>query len=314
MTQKQIFIQVMNDGTKIFVTRWIPEKNIKGIVQLVHGMVEHTERYTRFAEILAKEGYLLSAHDMRGHGKTAEEAEKNGTGTFGFLAKKDGFNKVVNDVREVIQKAKADYPGVPVILFGHSFGSFVSQSFIEEFPLDVNACVLCGSAGPRQLMMKSGQLVVNLMMLFRGKLYRSNFIRKMTFGSYTKTIPDAKNGQEWLSRDPSVVQKFLDDPYCGFNPTLSFYNDMLQGLYKIHKMSNIKKISRALPILFIYGTDDPVGSYGKTIIKLCDIYKKIGIENLYLKSYEGARHELLNEINKEEVEKDVLAFLEKFSS
>ncbi|MBQ9631108.1 MAG: lysophospholipase [Treponema sp.] len=300
----------MSDGQEIFVRRWIPSGNIKGIVQLVHGMVEHTARYEQFAQFLSANGWVFSAHDQRGHGKTAERDVENKTGDFGFLAKKSGFEHVVNDVREIIQKAKADYSGKPIILFGHSFGSFVSQSFIEEYPLDVSACILCGTAGPRKAMIAGGRMLVGLISFFRGMYHRSSFVQKMVFGSYSKLIPDSVTGQEWLSRDSNVVKAYLDDPLCGFNPTLGFYGDMLYGLQKIHKGTNIKKIDKSLPVLFIYGTADPVGSYGKTILSLYKIYCKNGMNYVTLKEYDGARHELLNEINKAEVEQDILSYID----
>src|SRR5574344_594534 len=127
------FFQTMSDGTEIAVNRWIPDGEIKGIVQLSHGMTEHSLRYDTFGKILAQEGFVFNAHDHRGHGKTAERAEEKGTGTFGYLADKNGFEKVVEDLHEVIEQAKKEYPGKRVMLIGHSFGSFVAQSFIEKY-------------------------------------------------------------------------------------------------------------------------------------------------------------------------------------
>lgn len=303
------FFQTMSDGIEIAVTRWVPSGAIKGIVILSHGMVEHVLRYDRLGNVLAENGWILHAHDHRGHGRTAEKAVANGSGMFGMLAKKHGFERVVDDVREVLQKAKADFPGKKVILLGHSFGSFVAQSFIETYPAYIDGCILCGTAGPRKTLVAAGNALAHVIALFRGKKYCSPFLKKMAFGAYTKRISDAVNGQEWLSRDKAAVQLYIDDKWCGFNPTASFYCDMMHGLAKIHSGVNMKRIPVNLPLLIIYGDDDPVGDYGKTVQQLCVIYRKNGMTNVTVKEYADARHELFNEINKAEVEADVLMWL-----
>ena len=308
------FFQTMSDGIEVAVTRWIPSGVVKGIVQLSHGMVEHVLRYDRIGSILAENGWILSAHDHRGHGRTAERAEQRENGMFGFLAKKDGFERVTDDVREVIQKAKADYPGKKVVLLGHSFGSFVAQSFIETYADYIDGCILCGTAGPRfPLVLWGSAVVVHLVAFFRGKKSHSPFLRKMAFGSYVKHIPDAVHGQEWLSRDEEAVQLYIGDKWCGFNPTSSFYCDLVHGLRKIHKGTNIKKIPRDIPLLIIYGSEDPVSNYGKTVQQLYSAYRKNGMVNITIKEYAGARHELFNEINKTEIETDMLMWLNSIS-
>ena len=307
--QMRQFFQTMSDGEEVFVTRWIPDGEAKGIVQLSHGMVEHARRYERFGTVLAENGFVLNAHDVRGHGKTAERAEEKHTGMFGFLADKNGFERVTEDVREVLEKAKADFPGKKAVLLGHSFGSFVAQSFIETYAPLIDGCILCGTAGPSFSLVALGNIVARAIAFFKGKKRASPFLKQMAFGAYTKKIPDSVNGQEWLSRDKDAVARYIADTYCGFNPTASFYCDLTHGLIKIHKRANIRKIPSDLPILIIYGTADPVGGYGKTVEKLCAIYRKNGIQNLTVKKYDGARHELFNEINKAEVEGDVLLWL-----
>ena len=299
----------MSDGEEVFVTRWVPDSEVNGIVQLSHGMVEHALRYEWLGSVLAENGFVLNAHDVRGHGKTAERAEGKHTGMFGLLADKNGFERVTEDVREVLEKAKADFPGKKTVLLGHSFGSFVAQSFIETYASLIDGCILCGTAGPAFALAAFGNIVAHNVAFFRGKTRASHFLKQMAFGAYTKKIPDAVNGQEWLSRDKDAVARYIADPYCSFNPTASFYCDLTHGLMKIHKKANIRNIPTDLPILIIYGSADPVGGYGKTVQKLCAIYRKNGIQNLTVKKYEGARHELFNEINKAEVENDVLSWL-----
>jgi alpha-beta hydrolase superfamily lysophospholipase len=309
--QMQSFYQKMSDGMEISVNRWVPDKGckIKGIVQLSHGMIEHAMRYDRLGSVLAENGWIFSAHDLRGHGKTAQKAEQDGKGMFGMLAEKKGFDRVVEDLDEIIARVKTDFPGNKVVLLGHSFGSFVAQSFIETYGSRIDACVLCGTAGPRIPLVTTGGYVAHLIALFRGKAYKSAFLEKIAFGSYTKRIPDAVNGQEWLSCDKKNVQLYLDDKWCGFKPTASFYCDMMYGLKKIHSASNMKKIPQTMPVLIVYGGADPVGDYGKTVKDLFTIYKKNGMSDVTIKEYPEDRHEIFNEVDKDTVTNDFLAWI-----
>ncbi|HAH62210.1 MAG TPA: alpha/beta hydrolase [Treponema sp.] len=301
----------MSDGTEVSVNRWIPDEGskINGIVQLSHGMAEHAMRYDRLGSILADNGWIFSAHDHRGHGKTAQHAERNGSGMFGMLAEKGGFDRVVQDIDEVIAGAKTSFPGYKVVLLGHSFGSFAAQSYIETYGSHIDACVLCGTAGPNHMLVLAGTAAAHLTALFRGKKYCSPFLKHLAFGAYTKHIPDTVNGQEWLSRDKDNVQMYLEDKWCGFNPTVSFYCDMMYGLRKVHTAANMKKIPQNLPALIAYGSEDPVGGYGKTVKKLFDVYRRNGMTDVTLKEYPEDRHEIFNEIDKDTVTDDFLAWI-----
>lgn len=306
------YFQTMDDGIEVSVNRWIPDdREIKGIIQLSHGMVEHSLRYDRLGSILAENGYIFCAHDHRGHGRTAQRAEQTGKGSFGILAEKDGFNRVVKDLDAVLLKTKADYPGLKSILLGHSFGSFVAQAFIEKYSCDISACVLCGTAGPQNVTVHFGKFIADFVHFFHGSVYRSAILKKAAFGKYTKHIPDAMNGEEWLSRDKEAVQMYLNDAWCGFNPSVGFYRDMLNGLLQIHNSKNMKKIPADLPVLVMCGSEDPVGNYGKTVENLVYIYKTNGMKNVELKMYDGARHELFNETNKDQVIADMTAWIEE---
>lgn len=311
--QTKSFSLKMNDGFEIYLNRWAPdeESEIKGVIQLHHGLGEHSMRYDRFGSILADNGYVLNAYDMRGHGKTAEKSEANKTGKFGKLADKNGFNRVVEDLNEVIESLKKDYPEKKVILFGHSFGSFISQSYIEKYGKNINGCILCGTAGPRQLMMKAGNILANIVKLFRGGDSIVQFLSDLSFGNYNDKFENSTNPNDWLSANEFNVQMYDMDKWCGIPLTTSFFCDLTGGLYQIHKSKNMKKIPATLPVFFIYGEDDPVGDYGKTIHNLYDIYKANGLTNVSLKSYPGDRHEILNENDKETVENDVLEWISK---
>ena len=304
------------DGNDLWVNRWLPENTdpetpaeIKAVIVFNHGLAEHSLRYDRFGSILAENGYVFNAFDMRGHGRTAEMAIAKGSGDFGKLADKNGFKKATGDLDELIDLVTKDFPGKPVILMAHSFGTFVAQNYIENYHGKIAACLLIGTAGPRLPLTVSGFILASIIKFFRGKNSIVGFLDKLSFGSYNARIPELKSKYDWLSKDDLSNKMYAQDKWCGFPLKTSFYCDMTGGLSTIHKKSNMAKIDKDLPIYLLWGSEDPVGSYGTTIRQLAECYKKLGIKNLTLKEYPGDRHEILNESDKEEVEKDILKML-----
>lgn len=306
------FTMKMSDGFEIACNRWLPDSDteIKGIIQLHHGLGEHSLRYDRFGSVLAENGFVLNAYDMRGHGRTGQNSEANNTGKFGKLADKDGFFRVVEDLHEIIEACKTEFPGKKIVLFGHSFGSFVSQGYVEKYGNDIDLCILCGTAGPMPVS-GPGKILSGIFRAIKGNDKPSPFLSKLSFGSYNKRVPNPQTPNDWLSSDPTAVMLYNSDSWCNFPLTTSFYNDMTTGLCHIHKKANMKKIPQDLPFLFLYGEDDPVGGYGKTIKKLINIYIANGVQDIEEISYEGDRHEPLNEKNHEKVEADILEWIGK---
>lgn len=309
--QTEKFFQTMKDGTEIAVNRWIPdnEEDIKAVIVLSHGMLEHALRYDRIGSDFADKGFVFSGHDHRGHGRTAFNAEQKGTGEFALLSKSDGFNLVVSDLEEIIGKVKADFPGKKVILLGHSFGSFVAQAFIERAGKKIDGCILSGTAGPRRSAVRGGLFVTALMMLFHKKNYKSIALQKMAFKGYNDRFGEIKTGLEWLSKSESNIEMYMNDSWCGGVATLGFFRDIFKGLNDIHKKNNMKKIPSSLPILFVTGEEDPVGDYGKTIRALASDYKNNGVKVVDTKFYEGYRHEILNEEISERVMDDIVSWI-----
>lgn len=309
--QTKSFTQTMSDGFEIFINRWAPDSDeeIKAVIQLHHGLSEHSMRYDRLGSILAENGYVLNAYDMRGHGKTAENAVTNKKGMFGKLADNDGFNRVVKDLYEITNAVKNVYPGKKTILLGHSFGSFVSQAYIEQFGDQIDGVILSGTAGPQRPLVFFGNIAAKLVKLIKGGDYISKLLDDLSFGSYNKRIENPKSKYSWLSANEMAVSMYEMDNWCGISLTTSFFCDMVSGLNQIHKPSNMKKIPENLPVFFFYGDQDPVGGYGKTVNKLFDIYKKNGIQRIELKAFEGDRHEVLNELDCEVVEKDIMEWI-----
>ncbi len=304
--------QIMSDGVSLAIYKWLPKTKPIAFIHIVHGMAEHALRYTEFAEEACKLGFGVYASDHRGHGKTAATGIPNSTdkGLLGFLAEKDGFFRVVEDQKEINSEIQKHYPNIPIIIFGHSFGSFITQRYIEQYSDTVSACILSGSSGPNPIV-GIGTVLANLVTVFTGRKKYSKLLNALSFGSYNKGVKNPKTNFDWLSRDENEVKKYIEDELCGFICTSGFYQDLMKGLKTIHRKSEIAKISNNLPILIASGDRDPVSSYGKTVKALCQIYKNKGIKSVELKLYNGARHELLNEINKAEVKADIFNWIKK---
>ncbi|HMF34513.1 MAG TPA: alpha/beta hydrolase [Candidatus Lokiarchaeia archaeon] len=292
------------DGVEIFVYKWLPDDgNPKAIVQISHGMAEHAGRYERFADVLTNGGYGVYANDHRGHGKTALGEDKQGQlGPNGW----DGAVKVMKQLTDTI---KQEFPGVPVFLFGHSWGSFMTQNYIERWGSELKGAVLSGTVGKNPLlklapMLGKGDIKKNGPNATGGKL------ENMTVVALNKSFEPAKTPKDWLSRDEAEVEKYIADPFCGKPFPNSFYLDLVNMLLNSWNKKNEQKIPKDLPILLVAGTRDPVGNFTKGVKPLADRYKKYGIKDVTTKFYEGARHETLNETNRDEVMKDFLAWFD----
>ena len=303
------------DGFEHWINRWVPdaepekEPQIKGVIIFNHGLAEHSMRYDRFGSILSENGYVFNAFDMRGHGRTAEISIKNGNGDFGKLADKNGFNRVVDDIDEIMDALIAEYPGKPVILMAHSFGSFVAQSYIERYHGKIKACFLIGTAGPRPALIGFGKIFSRVVKFFAGGNKESPMLEKTAFGAYNKRIKDNDSPVAWLTKDETILQLHASDAWSNIHLKISFFCDMMDGLSQIHKKSNMAQIEKDLPIYLLFGSEDPVGDYGKTPKALAECYKKLGIKNVTIKEYPGDRHEIINETDKEQVETDFVEML-----
>ncbi len=268
----------------------------KGVIQIVHGMQEHALRYSDFAQYMNKMGYVVFASDLRGHGKTAGSVDQLGqTST-------DLFAEVVQDQIIIAKKLKKDYKK-PLVILGHSFGSFITQRFIQVCDLPSKA-ILSGSAYTKTLEMKMGKFFANRICKKHGTSAPADLIENMSFKKYGKKF---KNGN-WLTRDEKIFQAYREDEYCGTPFPAGFYRSMFNNLVKNYE--EIDKVSSTLPIFIIAGDEDPVGKKGKLVERLCLAYKKAH-KLAEMKIYHGSRHEILNETNKEQVYNDILDFIER---
>lgn len=306
---KTYFWLTMDDGVDVYVRCWQNnDYKPRGVVQIVHGMAEHVERYNDFAEFLVANGFIVYGNDHRGHGRTGEKA-----GVFGYFADYNGFDRVVSDVHQVTQYIKKHYPNSPLFILGHSLGSFITRRYIQIYSTEISGVILSGTAGNPGVAAKLGKALARWEIKKYGQKEPSHLLNKLIFGSYNKGFENVKNKFPWLSRDEKVVEDFVQDPLCGFVCSTRFFYDLLTGLQLIHKNEYIQQIRKDLPMMFISGDKDPVGAYAKGVEQAIKQYKENGLTNIESIIYEDGRHEMLNEINKEDVYRDLLLWLNRWS-
>lgn len=283
---------------------WLPKEAPLAILQLSHGMIEHIERYDDFARFLTAKGILVVGNDHLGHGKSVHSDDE-----LGFFNSSHPSQTVVDDLHELTLYMKAQYPGIPYFLLGHSMGSFMARRYLMTYGSELQGAIILGTGQPTNLVLSAGKTVVNILELFKKNTHRSEFANNLCFGMYNKKFKPARTTHDWLTRNNAVVDAYKADKYCSYLFTLNGYQTLFDTFSFIKTPSNIKCIPKSLPIHFAAGTDDPVGDYGKTVIKICTQYRDLGMRNISLKLYENARHELLNELNKNEVYEDLYKWL-----
>jgi alpha-beta hydrolase superfamily lysophospholipase len=275
-------------------------------------MAEHGARYDEFAGLLAEKGFEVWAADWRGHGKTADPAvnDPSSGGLLGHCADRNGFFKTVEDI-DGIFSLMAPAREAPLVIIGHSWGSFLAQAYIEAHGKRLSGCILSGTRGPGGLNILFGAPFVSLLSLLQGSRIKSLMVHNMGAGSYNAAFKPNRTAYDWLSRDEAEVALYAADPCCGQMCTIGFYRDMLRGLLAIHRTEAIKRIPRSLPVLIFAGAADPVGSMGASPTTLVKAYKKHGIQDLEFVLYPEARHEMLHETNRGEVVSDILSWLDR---
>jgi alpha-beta hydrolase superfamily lysophospholipase len=306
MTTTDIWLEV-EDHQQIRIKKWTNETSYpKAIVQLAHGMAEHIDRYDPFATFLLNHNVFVYGNDHRGHGRTGEKA-----GMKGHFADTNGFSKATGDLHTITNLIKRDFPDVPILLLGHSMGSFLVRRYIQRYSHDINGIILSGTGSHPGIANSFGKLLAKIEIKRSRPLAPSKFLNRLAFGSYNKRISNNKTEFDWLTRDEKQVQSYLNDPDAGFVPTASFFFDLFTGLDMIHNRAEMENIREDLPVLFISGDQDPVGNYAKGVNKVIDSYKKMGIRDIDSHFYKDGRHEMLNELNKEEVYQDIWNWIKK---
>lgn len=290
---------------KIHCCKWTPDGEPKAVLQIVHGIAEFVERYDPFANYLTSLGYVVVAEDHMGHGQSI-----NGSGIQGYFH--GGWFNAVADTYKLLTDTKAEYPGLPYILFGHSMGSFMARTILCRYPdSGIAAAVICGTGWQPTAAMPALLKVVGAVCKKTGETNPSETLQGMVFGSYNSKVEHPRTPYDWLSRDKEIVDAYIAHPLCGFTASCGLLRDMMTGIYYIQQPKNLALMRKDLPVFFIAGGDDPVGSYGKGIHKCADAFRKAGMTDVSVRVYPLCRHEILNEINKEEIFEDVHQWIEK---
>lgn len=291
-----------SDGKKLFVRRFLPEGTVKAVIHVAHGMAEHSERYTRLAGALTQVGYAVYANDHRGHGKTAATPDE-----LGFFD--GGIQRVLEDLVELIAFEKKEHPGVPFVLFGHSMGSFFVQALMQTHGAQLDAAVLSGSAGKPNLLAAVGRSIARAERLRLGVRGKSGLIRALAFDAFNKPFNPKPTRFEWLSRDRAEVDKYAADPLCGFDCSIQLWVEVLDLLRDNALPERQARVPKKLPVYVFAGGEDPAGERTKSVQQLVDALKRAGLTDVTHRFYEGARHETLNETNREEVTAELLKWI-----
>ncbi len=293
-----------SEGFELHQYAWLPDGPIRAVVQICHGMSEHGQRYTEFADRLTDAGFAVFCVDWRGHGLSCKDDSE--LGNLG----PDGFESMVSHILLLREWIGQTYPNLPVFLFGHSMGSFAAHRAIERQGQAYQGAILCGTQGKLGVSLDAGIWFAKREAKQHGDTFISERLLQLMFGRYNQRYENQRTPFDWLSRDEGEVDAYIADPRCGFGLTVGSLRDMMIGLRTIHRTEELRRIPRTMPILLIAGTMDPVGNYGKGVSQLAENLRRVGVVDVTCHLYNDARHELFNEFNRAEVIQDVLNWLE----
>ncbi len=259
--------------TQIHAVRYVPAVPPRGILQISHGMVEHIGRYHEFASFLQEEGILVTGNDHLGHGKSVCTDDD-----YGYFGEPDGNRMVLEDLHRLTVLTKEAYPGVPYFLLGHSMGSFYARQYLAEYGGELDGAIIIGTGFQPKALLEGGILITRLLAAIKGWHYRSSFVNSLAFGSYNSRFRPARTDLDWLSRDTTAVDAYIADPKCGFLFTLNAYHHMFRGIRRLHDRTLLAGVPKTLPILFVSGSEDPVGEFGKGVLRARDSLTQAGVK------------------------------------
>lgn len=275
------------------------------VLQISHGMCEFIQRYEEFSMYLANHGVVVCGNDHLGHGDSVLSEEE-----LGYFTEKNGRKFVLQDIHTLNNIAHKMYPELPVVLLGHSMGSFLARKYATLWPKTIDGLIISGTGGPNPLA-GAGIALADLVGKAKGEKYRSEMVNRVAFGQYLKKIENPATNYDWISRDPEIVDIYANDPNCTFIFTVNGFHELFSALKDVSSLQWAEEISKNMPIYIFSGDADPVGDYGKGVITVFTWLKEAGVEDVTMKLYSQGRHEMLNEINRDEVYRDVLGFLQE---
>lgn len=311
MTRQETFYFASANGeSEVFTRRWLPDDQPRAVMQIAHGLAEHSGLYADFAQYLARLGFVVTAQDHIGHGQSVAEGQR-----YGFLAEHDGWSAALSDMEYLRVLTCGKWPGLPYFMFGHSMGSFLLRNYLIEYadrPLNGAICSGTGNIGPLKLTL--GDLLVWLEKKRLGPKGLSPLLYLVIQGDYNRQFKHARTRVDWLTSDPLMVDAYLADPFCRKLPTVGLYGDINTALKFIGRTANMRRMDSRLPLLLLSGAKDPVGGNGKAVRKLKRQLEQAGSLNVSLRLYENGRHAMLYEQNRLLVYDDIRAWLEDILS
>ena len=303
MKKTEFTFQSSGKLADIRAVKYEPEKSVRAVLQIAHGMDEFIDRYDGFAEYLGDKGFLVVGNDHLGHGGSVKS--KDDWGYFG----ENGNQVLLDDMYKLTEAVKKEYADVPYFLLGHSMGSFYARQYIAEHGDALNGTIIMGTGFEPEYKLKAAMLMCRTIALFKGWRHRSNLVNSLAFGAYNKRFEPARTPSDWLTKDEKIVDWYRNEPRCTFVFTLNGYYNMFTGILRLHDKELMNRVPKDLPLLFVSGQEDPVGSFGKEVEASVEYMKDLGIRDVRLKLYQNDRHEILNETDKETVYEDLYVWL-----
>lgn len=290
MTKTEIRLEGYQNGT-IYVRQWVPDGPIKAGLHILHGMAEHSLRYDEFATYLNRQGIVVWANDHRQHGYSISHDD------VGILNKSDQWYSIIEDVAVVQREFYKMYGDVPMFMLGHSMGSLILRCYLQNNQTDLKGAIVMGSPAYTEMLAKTGVIASKMLDYFKPKK-RSDFLDNLSVGAFNKSVKEPKTPYDWISKDSKIVEKYAKDSLCGYSYNPRFYGELSHGLIEANTAKHMKAFPK-INMLMISGKEDPAGRYGKGVIKISEKYKTLGVSNK-LVLIENMRHEILNEVNREE--------------
>ena len=307
MKKEEFYFESRDGKTQIHAIRYTPDdREIKGVFQIIHGMSEHFSRYEDIAEFLTSKGFVVTGDDHLGHGGSVGE-----DGLKGYFCDQDPATVVVRDVHRLKKMTQELYPGKPYFIMGHSMGSFIARNYIMRYGTGIQGAVIMGTGNQSKALINVSKFVAGFQKLFFGDKHPAMFINNLAFGGYNKRIENPKTPFDWLSVNEENVQRYIEDPDCGFLFTVNGFRTLFELIGRLLSKKNLEKVPAGLPLLFVSGAEDPVGDYGKGVTAAKNALTAAGVMDIEMKLYPGLRHEILNEKERDEVKEDIYNWLLK---
>lgn len=304
MKKEEFYVPSKNKENQIHCICWLPEKEIVGVLQLVHGMIEYIDRYHDFAAYLTEQGFAVIGHDHLGHGRTASCDEE-----LGYFAEKNGYQYVLEDIYLVTTIAKKRWPDQPYFILGHSMGSFFTRRYLTLHGEELNGAIIMGTGYFSLSTARLGRRIAAMMCEWQGPKKRSNLIYELALGNNNRPFKDLDPNYGWLSKDPDILASYGKDKFCTFRFTNSAYVDLFSILIELAQKKDMDRIPKDLPVFFVSGQDDPVGGKGAGVKKVYHEFQELGLKEVSMKLYENDRHEIINETDRKVVYQDLAGWL-----